>query len=120
MRRLGRREGCREVPGDAGRMADVSRLYSIQYGPEFWAPVLLRAGALCDGSEHDSDGCAGLDWAASGASSRRRDWCLLAPVAILPLLRAPGALALLRAFTRYYQGRYRVAWALSSIPLFRG
>jgi len=30
----------------------------------FWAPVLLRAGALCDGPQHDSDGCAGLDWAA--------------------------------------------------------
>src|SRR5258706_4614790 len=66
------------VPCDAGRMADVSRLYSREYGAEFWAPVLLRAGALCDGPEHDSDGCAGLDWAASGAGSRRRDFAACA------------------------------------------
>ena len=45
---------------------------------------------------------------------------LLAPVAILPAAACTWGAGFAAYILRYYRGRYRVAWALSSIPLFRG
>jgi hypothetical protein len=104
------------VGASADSMADVSRLYSmaLNFGrPFFFVQVLYPTGLSVIAM-------AALVWigprlvlVVGGAN------VLLAPVATSRCCMHLGRW-LCCVHLRYYRGRYRVAWALSSIPLFRG